>query len=340
MSMKRFCMVALTIMAGFMATAQDKSVKEIQSTAQRTNADDTAHKKGWKVGGLVSINIGQGGSHNWAAGAEKFSFSTAAFLSAFANIKDGRWNWTNSLALSYAFVNASSTGVRKTDDKIDLLSKVGYGLNAKFDLSGVVNFRSQFTDGFEYNYFGKGLQHRISGFFAPAYLVVAPGFTWHPVPYFSVFASPVSARFVFVTNDPYSYVSATGNLPTGERETPLASNYGVDTARKVKVEVGAFASAEFNKEIFKNVVLKSRVDLYSNYLKSKRLGDVGDGKARPQNVDVFWTSVLAMKVNKWLTVNYNFDLIYDDDVRQFGPDKTSAGTQTRTMLSVGFTTKF
>jgi len=340
MSKQRICMLALATAMAITARAQDKSVKEIQSTAERTLTDDTAHKKGWKTGGLVSINIGQGGSHNWAAGAERFSFSTAAFLSAFANVKDGRWSWNNSLALSYAFVNASSTGVRKTDDKIDLLSKANYGLNPKFDLSGVVNFRSQFTNGYEYNYFGHGLQHRISGFFAPAYLVIAPGFTWHPVSHFSIFVSPISARFVFVTNDPYSYVSPTGQLATGEREVPLASNYGVDTVRKIKVEVGAFASAEFNKEIFKNVVLKSRLDLYSNYLKTKRLGEAGEGKSRAQNVDVFWTSVLAMKVNKWLTVNYNFDLIYDDDVRQFGPDNKSAGTQTRTLLSVGFATKF
>jgi hypothetical protein len=312
----------------------------MQSTSQLSLAQDTAHKKGWKKGGMVSINIGQGGSHNWAAGAERFSFSTAAFLNAFANKKTGKWNWENSLDLSYALLNTTTTGVRKTDDKINLVSKISYALGPKFDFSGVLNFRTQFTDGFEYNYMGKGLQHRISGFFAPAYLVLAPGFTWRPTGFFSVFLSPVSARWVFVTNDPYSYVNPGGIFPTGEKETPLASNYGVDTIKKIKFELGAFASAEFNKEIFKNVVLKSRVDLYSNYLKSKRLGDIGEGKSRPQNVDVFWTNVLAMKVNKWLNVNYNFDLIYDDDVRQFGPNKTSAGTQTRTLLSVGFTTKF
>ena len=87
-------------------------------------------------------------------------------------------------------------------------------------------------------------------------------------------------------------------------------------------------SANFKKDIFKNVNLKSRFDLYSNYLEN------------PQNVDVFWTNVLTLKVNKFLNVTYNFDLIYDDDVRIFGPNGDAARTQIKSLLSVNFTTKF
>jgi hypothetical protein len=70
------------------------------------------------------------------------------------------------------------------------------------------------------------------------------------------------------------------------------------------------------------------MDLFSNYL------------ANPQNVDIFWTNVLTMKVNKWLGVTYNFDLIYDDDVRLFGPNSNAPRTQIKSLLSVGLTTKF
>jgi len=340
MSKQRICMMAFVTLTAFSVTAQDKSVKEMQGASQRDIKDDTAHKKGWKIGGAASLNIGQGSSHNWAAGAETFSFSTAGYLNVYAVKKEGNFTWYNNLDLSYALVNAASTGVRKTDDKIDLVSKASYAFSKHFEYSVLLNFRSQFTDGFEYNYFGHGLQHRISGFMAPAYLVIAPGITWKPSGYFNLFVSPLSGRWVFVTNNPYSFVSPTGVLPTGETEIPLSTNYGVDPVKKVKFELGAFASATFAKEIVKNVTLSSRLDLYSNYLKDKRLGDVGDGKPRPANVDVFWTNSLVMKVNKWLNVTYNFDLLYDDDVRQFGPNKTSAGTQTRSLLTVGFAVKF
>jgi hypothetical protein len=45
-------------------------------------------------------------------------------------------------------------------------------------------------------------------------------------------------------------------------------------------------------------------------------------------------------VNSWLNVTYQFDLIYDDDVRQFGPNKNSAAAQMRSLLGVGFAAKF
>ena len=78
----------------------------------------------------------------------------------------------------------------------------------------------------------------------------------------------------------------------------------------------------------KNVGLKSRLDLYSNYL---------DGKAK--NVDVFFSNILAMKVNNFLSVTYNFDLIYDDDIRIFGPESNAPRTQIKSLLSVGILVK-
>lgn len=338
--MRKVYLIVLMAVSSTVVFAQDKVIKDIQSTSERKTNEDTSHHSGWKKGGQFSLNLAQGSSSNWAAGAEKFSFSTAALMNLFANWKENRWSWDNNLNLSYALVNTTSTGVRKNDDKIDYLGKVGYALNPKLDVSFLGAFRSQFTDGFEYNYFGKGIQHRISGFMAPAYITAAPGLTWKPVSYFNVFISPISARWVIVSNDPYSYVNPGGVFPTGEVETPLATLYGVDPQQKVRIELGAFLSANFNKDIAKNVNYLSRLDLYSNYLKSKRKGDIGDGKARPQNVDVFWTNTIAMKVNKWLNVTYQLDIIYDDDVRQFGDNKSSAATQVRSQLGVGFAAKF
>ena len=73
--------------------------------------------------------------------------------------------------------------------------------------------------------------------------------------------------------------------------------------------------------------MRSRFDLYSNYLEN------------PQNVDVFWTNVVTLKVNKCLNVTYNFDLIYDDDVRIFGETAMQPRTQIKSLLSGGLTTK-
>jgi hypothetical protein len=327
------------------SNAQDKVVSEMKEKAQQSSFEDTTFKynsKGWRKGVILSLNIAQGSSSNWAAGAEKSSFSLAGYTTIFANKKKGDFFWNNSLDLGYAMQKTSSQGSRKTDDKIDLYSKAGHKLNDKWALAGVFNLRTQFTDGYDYDYLGKGIRRRISGFMAPGYLLFSPGLEWTPSEYFNVLFSPISARWVIVSNDPYSYYYPDGQipLPDGGVETPLAAQYGVNPARKVSFEAGAYLSANFFKEIFKNVSYKSKLDLFSNYLGKHDPITDEKIKAKPGNIDVYWTNSIIMKVNKFLSVTYNFDLIYDDDVRQFGPTGAGARTQVRSLLGVGLSTKF
>lgn len=345
--MRKLFFLSGILCLGISMQAQDKYLKEAQSTAQKSFAEDTTHKQGWKKGAVYSLGIGQGGSSNWAAGAEKFSFSLAANISLFANYKWDKVNWRNSLDMGYAFVNTTSQGVRKTDDKFDFYSKYGYDLTKKISASFVGNLRTQFTAGYDYDYLGEGLKRRTSGWFAPAYLILAPGFDYHPTPSFSLFFSPISSRSVFVTNDPKSYYYPNGAIPGGGFETPLAVLYGVDPARKVRAEIGGFASMNFAKEVFKNVAYKTRLDLYSNYLKTYDFEVTGPDQlvvtkngANPEKIDIFWTNLIAMKVNKFLSVNFSADIIYDDDVRQFGPNGTSAAMQFRSQLTIGLSGSF
>jgi hypothetical protein len=73
---------------------------------------------------------------------------------------------------------------------------------------------------------------------------------------------------------------------------------------------------------------KTRVDLFSNY------------KINPQNIDLFITNVLTAKIGKNLAFNWNLDLVYDDDVRLFGPTKKSAGLQLKSIVGIGLQVKF
>jgi hypothetical protein len=351
--MKNLCVLMMALVFIGSVKAQDKTMREIQSQTDRMFEDDTTHKSGWRKGAVLTFNVGQGGSRNWAAGAERFTFTIATYVSLYANLRTEKVTWRNTLDLGYALVNTTSQGVRKNDDKIDLYSKFGFNLSKSLSVGMVANFRSQFYKGFDYDYLGKGFHRMTSNFMAPAYLTLAPGIDWHPGNYFSLFVSPIAARFTFVTNHENDFFFPNGVIPPdaqvpggGEFELPLAALYGVNPAQKVRGNFGAFASAIFRKEIIKNVALRSRLDLYSNYLRTLRFKAVGPNQleitedgAKPQNVDVFWTTLIALKVNNWLTVTYNFDLIYDDDVRQFGPTQTSPATQYRSLLAVGITAK-
>jgi hypothetical protein len=284
----------------------------------------------FKQGGWISVVGGQGGSRNWAAGSERFSFSFAAYLNLYANRTWGKNLWENTANIGYAMVNTSSQGVRKQDDKFDLYTKYGYlisGSNRKKEWRAglVANFRSQLTESFDYT---ENKPKVVGRFMAPGYVTIAPGVNLKACEGFNMFFG-AAARWVIATNQPYSFQYQGGIKPDGSDERPLAELYGVDPQRKVRFEAGPYMSIQWNKPIMKNVHLMSRLDA---------LSDFADGE--PQNVDIYFTNTVGMRVNKWLQVTYNFDVISDNHVKMFGYNKTSAATQLRSMLGVGLMAKF
>ncbi len=331
--MKKLCslLVLLTCIEAF---AQDATVKELKNAAANTIKMDTSYKpdkNGWIRGGLFSLNLTQIGNSNWiAAGGDKFSLSVASSLNIFASRSWKRNTWINVLDLNYALVNTSTLGVRKVNDRLDFISKYSYQPNKWKNLSiaSLSQVRSQLSSGYEYDYFGTTTKRRNSGFFAPAYITVAPvGIEWKPTPYFTVFGSPVVARWVIASNGPYSYASQ-GGVFNGNVETPLATLYGVDPANPNRGEFGAFITATFKKDVMKNINYYSKIDLYSNYIK------------RAKNIDVFWTNQIRMKVNKWIQVSYSLDMLYDDDVKNPEKPANTLGLQVLSTLGVGFAAKW
>jgi hypothetical protein len=295
-------------------------------TAQTTPAKKV--KKIWDTKGTFSFNIGQGGSRNWAAGSERFTLQGAAYLNYQANRKWRKNIWENNVDLSFAIINTNKLGFRKSDDKIDVTSLFRHSLikDKNFlGIGGFFNMRTQFHDGFDYSETPK---RRISGLMAPGYFVAGPGLELRSKRGTSLFVSPIAPRLILFTNRPYSFNYQGGVKPDGSQETALSWHYNVDPVRKVRFELGALVSAKYKREIAKNVTYSTRADFFSNYVED------------PQNIDVFWTNVLHLKVNKWLIVNYNFDLIYDDDVKLFGLSHMKAATQLRSQLGVGFQAKF
>jgi len=293
----------------------------------QTNTTPKKPKKIWNTQGIFSFNVGQGGSRNWAAGSEKFTLQAAAYLNYQANRKWRKNIWENNLDLSFALVNTNKLGFRKTDDKIDYVSMFRHSITKKDNVVGLgawFNLRSQFHHGYDYSQTPK---RRISGLMAPGYLTLGPGFDIR-VKSASFFVSPAAARMIVFTNRPYSFNYQGGVKPDGSSETPLSSHYNVDPSRKVRFELGALISVKHKCEVVKNVTYSTRADFFSNYVDD------------PQNIDVFWNNVFHLKVNNWLIVNYNFDLIYDDDVKLFGINRNKAATQLRSQLGVGFQAKF
>jgi hypothetical protein len=319
----------LTFMGLFVLSlshAQDNDAKKIdEAIGSKAIAADTSKKGQWKFGGTVVINLSQQNSAYWVGANERYALSVGANADLYGNYVKGKNTWDNTLKMSYAWINNESQGVRKTSDFVDFFTKYGRDISksGKAFFATIGNLRTQFTNGYDYNL---DPRRRTSGFFAPATVLLTPGLEWRPVKYFSLFASPIAAKWVIVSNDPFSFSFPGGVRPDGTQETPISLLYGVDPNTKVDAQFGAFVSANFKKEIFTNVTYTSRLDLYSNY------------KNNPENIDIFWTNNLVFKVNKWLALQYQWNVAYDDDFKPEGLQ--GPRTQFLGNFGIGVTGKF
>ncbi|HOX73836.1 MAG TPA: DUF3078 domain-containing protein [Bacteroidales bacterium] len=310
MKRKIFSSLLLVLFAGTVISGQ---VTEGEKSLRAQSADTTL---GWKKGGIVSVNLAQTSLTNWAAGGQK-SVAINGIFSRFANFKSEKFTWDNSLDVGYGLLKQGEQGYRKTDDKIDLLSKYGRQAFKNVYYAALVNFKTQMQPGYKYEGEEKT---KISNLFAPAYLLAALGLDYKPNAYFSAFIAPLTAKFTFVTDEDLSEIGA----------------FGVTPGEKSRGEIGGYlraiySKADFQNEFMKNVSFTTKIDLFSNYANN------------PQNIDVSWETLIGLKVNKYISVSFNTHLLYDDDVKIQVPDEaTSVGSlvQFKEIFGVGFSYKF
>ena len=307
-------MISLTVGSISFSQAQNK-IQQLRDDANKVTVvkdpNDTT-KQTWKTGGLYNLNFNQAALSNWSAGGDNSALSLSTLLSVYAFYKDGKRSWDNSLDLAYGIVNTTSLGTRKSDDRIDLVSKYGYDLGKKWYLSALLQFRSQFAPG--YNYPDANTKVLTSDFLAPAYLLQSIGMDYKPNDNFSLFLSPITAREIIVRNDSLASVGA----------------FGVDSGKKFRFQLGAFVSLNYTANISKTAIYKTKLDLFSDYLQN------------PQNIAVNWTNILAVKVNRLISMNLTLNMIYDDNIKSVKSDGTAGGpkVQLQEVMGIGLAYKF
>ncbi len=279
----------------------------------------------WRTGGIFAVTFNQVSLSNWAGGGQN-SIALNGMANLFANYKKGKIAWDNALDMGYGIVKQGEEKLRKNDDRFEVNSKFGYdAYKAKFYYTILFNFRSQFTEGF--NYPRTDSSRYISKFAAPAFTLLALGIDYKPKDYFTFFLSPLTGRAIIVNDDSLSNAGA----------------FGVEPGDKLRMELGAYVNTRFQKDIVKNVNFMTKLDLFSNYQED------------PQNVDVNWEVLISMKVNSFLSVSIGTQLIYDDNtqialfrsvngadvpvLRLDGTQKTGPRLQFRQIFGVGLTYK-
>jgi hypothetical protein len=304
-------LLALTIILNSV-NAQDTKKVDVKILAKA----DTKAEDGWKAGGSAALNFSQVVLSNWAGGGQN-TIAATSLVSLFANYKEEKKAWDNSVDLAYGLTSLNDGPFFKSDDRIELNSKYGQQIieTSKWYYGALLNFRSQFADG----YATPTDTVTVSKFMSPGYLTFALGFDYKPNSNFSLFLSPLSSKTTFVTDDRLSSLGA----------------YGVDTNKNVRFELGGLIQAKYQKDIMENVNLKTQLQLFSNYLD------------RPENIDIFWETLISMKVNKFITASISTTLIYDHDV-DIAVDRNGDGIndgtgprlQFKEAFNLGFSYKF
>ncbi len=245
-------------------------------------AQDDAAKEpeyGWKNKAVGSLNLTQNSFDNWSQGGENSLAWQLNFNARFENNQE-KYNWSNSLKLTYGMVKSGKEESKKSVDEIKLESVLNFNAGWFVRPYGAVNAETQFSKGYDY---GAEPKVAISDFLDPGYFRESIGLEYTHQDNFKTRLGvsgkqTVTRNFPFYSDDP---------------ATP--------EVEKLRLEFGAESVTDVSQKLGENLLLVSKLELFSN-LKSV------------QEIDVNWDTVLIAKVARYVEVNFNFKIFYDRDI--------------------------
>jgi hypothetical protein len=250
----------------------------------------------WEKINQFGLNLSEVAFVNWNAGGD--NSITALGSARFArNYKFRYLQWENLLDLRYGWNAQEGRQWRKTDDAIRFSSTFGYRRDtiSNWYYSVKANFNTQFTDGFSY----PDRTTPVSRFMAPGYVFLGAGTSFIPEgKKFNLYISPLTQKSTFVLDQNLANVGAFGV----KRALLDAEGNVIQEGEKVYVELGFLISNDWETEVYKNMYLKHRLNLYTDYLNS--FG----------NIDVDWELNLNLTVNEYVNAVIGTHVIYDDDI--------------------------
>lgn len=281
-------LLAVTLLSYFNGFSQ------VKDTLQKK---DSIPPKYWKLKAIYGLNGTQSSFVNWNAGGRN-NISILGTISASANYTKNNVKWSNDLSialggLQYLEKNMPES-LQKTDDRIDITSNFGMKIKKHVFVSFIGGFKTQMLDGFSF----PNDSIRISTFMAPGYVNTALGIDYIKSDNFSVFTSPFAAKMTFVNDQ---ILADAGSFGVEKAVFDGLGNV-ITAGKRFRGEFGAYVKLKFNKTVAKNIDLKSKIELFSNYMQN------------PQNIDINAEALFTFKVNSWFSASLQWSLIYDDDI--------------------------
>jgi hypothetical protein len=232
----------------------------------------------WKIHGRFAFIFNQSSFSNWASGGEN-TIAGNFNLNYDFNYKKKNVNWDTRIITGYGLSHLSEKGWRKTDDRLEMNSLLGIKTTTYWFLSFITNFRTQYTEGFDYK---KDPKVSVSDILSPAYVTFGPGMLWKKSDNLNLNIAPATARYTFV-NDFFS------------------GQFGVEEGRNTAFSLGFNFSGYYKFHLMENIEMETILTMYSDYL-----ANVG-------NVDLDYQTNIRFKVNKQIKMHMTFHTIIDDN---------------------------
>ena len=266
----------------------------------------------WTLSGVSDLGLSQVAQENWRAGG-KNSLSFLFVFNGSANYTRNNITWNNSVQIRNGWIKRGGDKIEKNADDFRLTSRLGYKAFKRWYYSTEADFNTYLLNGYRY----PNREEVISGFLAPAYLVMKLGMDYkYPEKSLSILLSPISAKM--------TYVGDTAKV------NPL--RYGIPVGDKAAWQAGFSTDVSWSKNVVKNINYSTKYNLFIDY------------NSFPASYDVRWENTINMKINTYIAMALRFYFLFDDDVL-FGTGKMDADgkeiTETRwqfqEMVTLNFT---
>ena len=307
--MTRFILFTFCILIHLPSLAQDSIPKTPPSNWASWGRvsfifNQSAFNEEWQGGGVTNVSGDISLNYDFQFKRKKFSWDTRLITEfGLSQVKDQRF-------------------IRKTTDRFEINSIIGNQINkSNWNYSTIFNFRTQLVSGYEFfnredtnpDGLSTTIQDRneISGGFSPSYFQLGLGILWKKSKTLNLNIAPATTRLITVAS---RFTDVDVNDPEAlENYEPF---FGVEANKTARWEVGAALRGYSKFEVAKNIQMENVLSLYSDYLDE------------PENVDIDFTLNLFLKVNKYISGNFAFQTIYDDN--------TIRGFQVRQVIGLGF----
>jgi hypothetical protein len=279
----------------------------------------------WKYHSEASFALNQAQMTNWVKGGES-NISTTFDITGYANYtnKDLKLSSNNFARLKFGIIALEVADdkwdIRKNLDLLETNSKLNHKAFGKFDVSGILLFKTQIAPG--YNYPNDSV--KVSKFMNPGILTIGIGLDYKPNKNTSINFSPFSYKGTFVPD--------TAKIDQ--------TKYGIANDKRSKNEPGASFMISHEYKPYKTVSVINRLQLFTNYINN------------PLNIDVDWEMIVTANLNWFTDVRFNTHLIFDDDTKttvlkdgipvldSYGKPKKVARIQFKELLGFSFVFRF